>query len=80
MREAYRRRGVASLLFDKAEAFSESLGNDTAFNWVHPNNDGVIAFLRSKGYTVLNLIEIRKPFNGEKTKTTVAVNGHSFDY
>ncbi|MBQ4428668.1 MAG: GNAT family N-acetyltransferase [Clostridia bacterium] len=80
VREAYRRRGVASLLFDKAEAFSESLGNDTAFNWVHPNNDGVIAFLRSKGYTVLNLIEIRKPFNGEKTKTTVTVNGHSFDY
>lgn len=80
VREAYRRLGIASLLFDRAEAFSESLGNDTAFNWVHPNNDGIIAFLRSKGYTVLNLIEIRKPFIGEKPKTTVNVNGHTFDY
>lgn len=80
VREEHRRRGVASLLFDRAEEFSESLGNDTAFNWVHPNNDGIIAFLRSKGYTVLNLIEIRKPFAGEKINSTVNVNGHSFDY
>lgn len=80
VREEHRRRGIASLLFDRAEAFSESLGNDTAFNWVHPNNDGMIAFLRSKGYTVLNLIEIRKPFAGERIKSTVNVNGHSFDY
>ncbi|MBR5948297.1 MAG: GNAT family N-acetyltransferase [Clostridia bacterium] len=80
VREEYRRLGVASLLFDRAEKFSESLGNDTAFNWVHPNNEGIIAFLKSKGYTVLNLIEIRKPFEGEKLKTTVNVNGHIFDY
>ena len=80
VREAWRRRGVASLLYDRAEAFSESLGNDTAFNWVHPNNDGIIAFLRSRGYTVLNLIEIRKPFAGEKPASSVRVDDHRFDY
>ena len=78
--EAFRRRGVASLLFEKAEEISRAMGEDTVFNYVHPNNDGMIAFLRSKGYTVLNLIEIRKPFKGEKLHTTIHVNDQAFDY
>ena len=77
---AYRRRGVATLLFEKAEGIARSLGEDTVYNYVHPNNDGMIGFLRSKGYTVLNLIEIRKPYKGEKLNTTVRVNDHPFDY
>ncbi|MGI6173598.1 MAG: GNAT family N-acetyltransferase [Christensenellales bacterium] len=76
----YRRKGVASLLFEKAEEISRSMGEETVFNTVHPNNDGMIDFLRSKGYTVLNLIEIRKPYAGEKLSTTIRVNDRSFDY
>ena len=78
--DAYRRKGVASRLFEKAEEIAASMGEDTVFNYVHPNNDGMIGFLRSKGYTVLNLIEIRKPYKNEKLNTTVRVNDHVFDY
>ena len=56
------------------------LKGDTLFNYVHPNNDAMINFLKSKGYTVLNLIEIRKPFKGEKNKTTIKVGNNEFDY
>ena len=78
--EDCRRKGVASLLFAKAEEIARSTGEETVFNYVHPNNDGMIAFLRSKGYTVLNLIKIRKPYPGEKLTTTIKVNNQSFDY
>ena len=80
VREDCRRRGVASLLFAKAEALARSLGEDTVFNYVHPNYDGVIRFLRAKGYTVLNLIEIRRPYAGERLSTTIRVGGNNFDY
>lgn len=76
----YRRKGIASLLFKEAEEIAHSMGEDTVFNYVHPNNNGVIRFLRSKGYTVLNLIEIHKPYQGEKLTTTIQVDNHSFDY
>ncbi len=71
---------MASLLFGKAEEIAGSMGDDTVYNFVHPNNEGMISFLRSKGYTVLNMIEIRKPYGGKKLTTTVRVNDHSFDY
>ena len=76
----YRRLGVASMLFGKAEEIAESMGDDTVYNFVHPNNEGMISFLRSKGYTVLNMIEIRKPYRGEKLTTKVRVNENPFDY
>ena len=76
----YRRRGAATLLFGKAEEIAGSMGEDTVYNYVHPNNEGMIGFLRSKGYTVLNLIEIRKPYAGEKLRTTVKVDDKEFDY
>ena len=41
---------------------------------------GMIQFLRSKGYTVLNMIEIRKPYAGEKLTTTIRVGTEDFDY
>ena len=75
-----RREGIASRLFDKAEEIARSLGEETVFNYVHPNNEGVIRFLRSKGYTVLNLIEVRKPYRGEKLRTTITVGQQVFDY
>lgn len=49
------------------------MGQETVFNYMHLNNDRMIAFLRSKGYTVLNLIEIRKLYKDEKISTTIKV-------
>lgn len=62
VREDYRRRGIATMLFNKAEEIAASMGEDTVYNFVHPNNEVIIKFLRSKGYTVLNMLEIRKPY------------------
>jgi ribosomal protein S18 acetylase RimI-like enzyme len=76
----HRRKGVATILFSKAEEIAASMGEDTVYNYVHPNNQGMIEFLRSKGYTVLNLIEIRKPYRGEELKTTIRVEDNVFDY
>ena len=76
----HRRKGVASALFAKAEEIAASMDEDTIYNYVHPNNEGMIAFLRNKGYTVLNLIEIRKPYRNEQLKTTIQVDRNSFDY
>ena len=80
VREDCRRKGVATLLFEQAEALAASMGEDTVYNFVHPNNLGMIAFLRSKGYTVLNMIEIRKPYPGERLTTTIPVGDETFDY
>lgn len=78
--DEYRRNGVATLLFEKAEEIAMSMGEETVFNYVHPNNEGMIQFLRSKGYTVLNMIEIRKPYESEKLSTTIYVDKSPFDY
>lgn len=75
-----RRRGVASVLLKKAEELAEMRGEDTVFNWVHPNNEGMIRFLRYHGYTVLNLIEIRKPFKDELPTRIIKVGNNEFDY
>ena len=80
VREAYRCRGAATLLFEKAEEIARFMGEDTVYNFVHPNNLGMIGFLRSKGYTVLNMIEIRKPYPGETLTTTIPVGDAVFDY
>jgi len=80
VQEEYRRRGVASALHRKAEEIAASFGEDTVYNYVHPNNHRMIAFLRKRGYTVLNLIEIRKPYKGEMLTQTISVGEHEFDY
>ena len=76
----YRRHGVASALHSKAEEIAAFYGEDTVYNYVHPNNHRMLEFLRKRGYTVLNLIEIRKPFKGEKLSQTITVGEHEFDY
>lgn len=48
----FRRQGVATALHSKAEEISASLGGDTVYNYVHPNNHRMIEFLRKRGYTV----------------------------
>ena len=77
---AFRRQGVASALFKEAEKIAAGYGETTVFNYVHPNNDGMIAFLRKHGYTVLNLIEIRKPFPDEKLHRQIRIEDNQFDY
>ena len=80
VKEECRRQGAASLLYQQAEIINNEIGEDTLFVYVHPNNEAMIAFLNSKGYNVLNLIEIRKPFKEEKLTTKIDVNNHQFDY
>ena len=80
VREEYRRKGTASALHKKAEEIAASYGEDTVYNYVHPNNQGMIEFLRKRGYTVLNLIEIRKPYKGENLSQIIQVGEHKFDY
>ena len=80
VKEKYRRQGVASELHSKAEELAASYGEDTVYNYVHPNNHRMIAFLRKRGYTVLNLIEIRKPYQGEQLTQTICVGEHEFNY
>lgn len=75
-----RRSGIASALFEKAEEIAASYGEDMVYNYVHPNNDVMIAFLRKRGYNVLNLIEIRKPYTGERLTTKICVQNNEFDY
>ena len=76
----FRRQGVAAALFRKAEELAASYGEDTVYNYVHPNNSGIIGFLKSRGYTVLNLLELRKPFTGEKLTRKIRVDENLFDY
>ena len=76
----FRRQGVAAALFRKAEELAAAYGEDTVYNFVHPNNNGIIEFLKSRGYTVLNLIEIRKPYTGEKLTRKIQVDENQFDY
>ena len=80
VKEEYRRHGVATALHNKAEEIAASYGDDTVYNYVHPNNHRMIEFLRKRGYTVLNLIEIRKPYKDEKLNQTITVGEHEFDY
>ena len=76
----FRRQGLASALYSEVEKLADSLGGDTAYNWVHPNNEGIIAFLKKRGYSVLNLIEIRKPWKDETPIQKISVGLHEFDY
>ncbi len=77
---AYRRRGVASRLYDQAEALAQQYGEPTVYNWVHPNNPAILAFLARRGYRVLNLIEIRRPLPGETLAGQVTIGAHTLAY
>jgi len=76
----FRRQGIGAALFGKAEELAASFGEDTVYNYVHPNNRAMIAFLREKGYSVLNLLEIRKLYAGEKLTRKIRVDEEQFDY
>ena len=80
VKDEYRHHGVATALHSKAEEIAATYGEDTVYNYVHPNNHRMIEFLRKRGYTVLNLIEIRKPYKGERLTQAITVGEHEFDY
>ena len=80
VRPEFRRQGVASALLAKAEALAQSYGEETLYHCVHPTNHGMFQFLQSHGYTVLNLVEIRKPYAGETLRQKIPVGEQTFDY
>ncbi|MDD2889610.1 MAG: GNAT family N-acetyltransferase [bacterium] len=76
----YRRQQIASSLYEQVEKTAKELGNDTVYNWVHPNNDKIIKFLEKHGYNVLNLIELRRPYEKELNKKNIKIGKHKFKY
>ncbi len=76
----YRRKKIATRLYELAEQIAKDLGNGTLYNWVHPNNDAIIGFLAHRGYDVLNLIEVRKSRPDETSTTIIKVGEHDFNY
>lgn len=80
VKDKFRGRGVADALHREAEKLAAAHGEDTLYHYVHPNNHRMIAFLRKKGYTVLNLIEIRRPHRGEVPQQVISVGDCAFDY
>ena len=80
VKPSMRRKGIGSALYSEVESLVEKLDGETIFNWVHPNNNEIISFLEKRGYNVLNLIEIRKPWVGEVTTKEIKVDNHQFRY
>jgi len=76
----YRRQGVGTMLYDKAEEIAAEVSEEPLSNWVHPNNDRFIAFLRRRGYLVLSLVELRKPAPGEGPFQQIKVGKNIFEY
>ncbi|HAT4334494.1 GNAT family N-acetyltransferase [Clostridium perfringens] len=76
----FRRKGIASKLYKEAEEISETLGGETVFNYVHPNNYKIIKFLAKMGYDVLNLIEIRKPWKDEILNKEIRILDNLYRY
>ena len=80
VRKEYRRQGIGRMLFEKAESVAKEYGNETLYQYVHPNNDTMIRFLKTNGYDVLNLIEIRKAYAEEENKETYTIGDHTYKY
>lgn len=74
---AHRGRGIADALYKTAE---QLCATGTLYNWVHPNNDCMIAFLAKRGYDTLNLIEIRKKHADEKQHEKIRIKNNEFKY
>lgn len=77
---SFRGLGVADDLIKCAEQLALSYGEETLYFNVHPNNHRMISLLRRHGYSVLNLVEIRKPYHGEIFAQKIQVGEHLFDY
>ncbi|MCF8009433.1 MAG: GNAT family N-acetyltransferase [Halanaerobiales bacterium] len=80
VKESFRNKKIGTALFKKAEEVIGDHGYVNLYNWVHPNNDRMINFLRKQEYDVLNMIEIRKKFKNEKLKRKIDLNSNQFRY
>ncbi|MFX0090376.1 MAG: GNAT family N-acetyltransferase [Candidatus Hodarchaeota archaeon] len=80
VRPENRRKGIASALYAEVEQLAIEQKSDTVYNWVHPNNTRIIHFLRKRGYTVLNLIELRKKRLNEKITKKIKIGTFEYDY
>jgi ribosomal protein S18 acetylase RimI-like enzyme len=75
-----RRKGIGSSLYEQAERLAAELGSEAPYNWVDSTNSPIIHFLRKRGYTVLNLLELRKPRSGERLERRIKVREEEFYY
>ncbi|MBR0138236.1 MAG: GNAT family N-acetyltransferase [Erysipelotrichaceae bacterium] len=80
VREPERRRRFGSALLKRAEEIAQEHGNDTLYIHIHPNNEPMIGFLHSKGYDVLNLLELRKKSVNEKLGSEYQIGDHKYRY
>jgi ribosomal protein S18 acetylase RimI-like enzyme len=78
--QKWRRKGIASALYAEAEKQCQDSEVDNLFVWVHPNNHRMLSFLKSRGYDVLNLIEVRKPWNNERLSRTYSFDDSELRY
>ena len=75
-----RRKGIGSALYEQAERLAVELGSEAPYNWVDSTNYPIIRFLKTRGYTVLNLLELRKPRSGERVERRIKVGKEEFYY
>ncbi|MBQ1826441.1 MAG: GNAT family N-acetyltransferase, partial [Erysipelotrichaceae bacterium] len=80
VRQPERRRRFGSSLLKRAEEIAAEHGNDTLYINIHPNNEPMIGFLHSKGYDVLNLLELRKKTGNEKLESEYQIGDHKYRY
>ena len=78
--ERFRRLGLAQRLLDAAESHFKVSGSDSFYVSVHPNNRAIIELLKSNGYDVLNLLEIRKRWPDERQYQAVNIMGQDYLY
>jgi ribosomal protein S18 acetylase RimI-like enzyme len=76
----YRKKGIGRKLYKKIEMIADKLSSETVYNWIHPNNKKIISFLKKQGYSVLNLIEIRKQRKNENCKDKIKIIDTDFKY
>ena len=74
------RHGVGTALYAAAEELAAARGEPTVYTWVHPDNRAVIRLLASRGYDVLNLIEVRRALPGETPRATLRIGEHDYRY
>lgn len=75
-----RRKGIGSLLYQHVEQLAMEVGSQAPYNWVDSDNYPIIRFLKKRGYTVLNLLELRKPRSGERLERRIKVGKEEFYY
>jgi GNAT superfamily N-acetyltransferase len=76
--KSHRRQGIASALYAQAEKLASELGGGAPYNWIDPENQAIIGFLRGRGYDVLNLVELRRSRDGETLTRKVRVGEDEF--